>query len=94
MRLMRTLLSYQIIGLMAYTLTINALNTFISDNETYWQSTSDFIPINSSHDDYYGHIRLWEHMSMSFDLEFHGRTSNASSEQWEQMFRLGWPALT
>eukprot|EP01083_Nonionella_stella_P070112 187399_1 len=33
-------------------------------------------------------------MSMSFDLEFHGRTSNASLKQWEQMFRLGWPALT
>eukprot|EP01083_Nonionella_stella_P301350 1033340_1 len=31
---------------------------------------------------------------MSFDLEFHGRTSNASLKQWEQMFRLGWPALT
>eukprot|EP01083_Nonionella_stella_P149157 473329_1 len=90
---MCTLLRHQLIGLIAFT-TLNALNTFISDNDTFWQSTSDFIPIHSSHSDYYGHIRLWEHMSMSFDLEFHGRVSNLSSNTKEQMFRVGWPAYT
>eukprot|EP01083_Nonionella_stella_P022062 61009_1 len=71
-----------------------ARNTYISDNETFWRSTSEFIPINSSHDGYYAHIRLWKHMIMSLDVQFHGRVSSPLDVQWEQIFRLGWPAYS
>ena len=63
-------------------------NTYTSNNGTLWQSTSPFIPRNSSR---FGHIRLWEEMSLSLIVQWNGRTSPSSGE-YEQIMRVGWPA--
>lgn len=65
-------------------------NTYISNNETFWRSITPFIPRNSSE---FGHIRLWEEMSMSLTLRWNGRTE-PSSGQYEQILRVGWPATS
>eukprot|EP01084_Bolivina_argentea_P025846 48064_1 len=61
-------------------------------NNTHWQSTSTFIPKNSTHDGNYGTIQLQPHMIVSLDIEWYGRIYNDTSI-WEQIFRIGWPAL-
>lgn len=68
--------------------------TYTSDGNTYWQSTSTFTPISSGHNDSYGNIRLREHMIMSFFIKWNGRTDPLfpSSNKYEQIFRIGWPA--
>ena len=72
-----------------FLITVNGLNTYIGDNDTYWRSDSVFIPESSGH---YGSIRLRQHMIMSFDFVWYGRSEQTN--QFEQILRLGWPAVS
>eukprot|EP01084_Bolivina_argentea_P167126 290117_1 len=61
----------------------NDLNQYRSNADSYWGSTSDFIPIQNAS---YGTIKLKTGFYMEFDIEFHGKTL---ADTWENIFRIG-----
>ena len=66
-----------------------ALNTWIGDNDTWWQSTSDFMPIRNTS---YGELKLRDSMYMQFDATFNGPTP--APNVWQNVFRVGFKSTT
>ena len=63
----------------------SVINEYMTDNETYWKSTSTFIPRSSSS---YGYIKIGYNMHMEFDIIWNGRTNTNNNIQYQQFFRI------
>ena len=82
------LLSICVVSFMTPTI---ALNTYTSDKDTSWRSTSPFVPSDSAQ---YGHIRFWEEMTVSLHIRWNSRAhTDPDTDRYEQILRVGWPAL-
>eukprot|EP01084_Bolivina_argentea_P070419 128005_1 len=69
---------------LSYISNISSLNTYDTNNITWWRSTSDFIPIRSTH---YGTLQLRDALYMEFEIIFNGPI--ASTNIWKNIFRVG-----
>ena len=58
-----------------------------SNGEYLWQSTSDFIPVQSQS---FGEIPIGDEMSAEFDFVWGGRTNDPSPDKYEMFFRVGY----
>ena len=59
------------------------LNQFTSDGTTFWNSTTDFVPVRNTS---YGTIELKTGFSMHFDIFFRAKSSES---KWANIFRIG-----
>lgn len=57
------------------------------NGEYLWQSTSDFIPVQSQS---FGEIKIGDEMSAEFDFVWGGRTNDPSQDKYEMFFRIGY----
>jgi len=71
--------------------TRSQLNQYVESNpspgEYVWQSTSDFIPVQSQS---YGEIMIGHEMSVEFDFVWGGRTNDPQPGLFEMFFRVGY----
>ena len=60
-----------------------------SDGTQIWNSTSDFVPVQSQS---FGSIKIGRIMTVEFDFVFWGRTNDPKQNQREMFFRIGYDA--
>lgn len=80
------IVTYMVIHLLCLA---NSLNEYVSDNDTFWQSISDFVPVNNGPTGVsYGVLTLRDSLYMKFDIILHAyQDSNGN------VFRIGYDSI-
>eukprot|EP01084_Bolivina_argentea_P070420 128006_1 len=72
---------------LSYISNILSLNTYETNDITWWRSTSDFIPIHSTN---YSTLQLRDALYMEFEIILNGPIP--SNGKWQNIFRIGFPS--